>query len=269
MLNVQVVQPERHVGLRWQRFGSYEHAAADAVAHLVLPEISRACVAMPIGFIMAREKLVPVAVQGLEPGRNLFVAEDGRWLGGYIPAAYRSHPFALGSTREGQPILCVLEDSDLLGKSGGEPFYDEHGQQAPCLKQVLEFMIEVSRQRQATQRVCAALQKHSLIEPWIFKSATDAGERHVEGLYRVDKVALKALSARGFEELRLAGALPVIYCQLLSMQHLPNLHRMAQDGRSGIQARPPAIDGDLDLEFLSSGETVSFGLHASMPNTPA
>ena len=51
MNNVHVVAKERHASKRWQRYDSYAHAATDAVAHLVLPEIPRACVVMPIGFI--------------------------------------------------------------------------------------------------------------------------------------------------------------------------------------------------------------------------
>lgn len=269
MINVQVVQKERHADLMWQRFGSYEHAAADAVVHLVLPEISRACLAMPVGFIMVRENLVPVAVQGLEPGQNLFVAEDGSWLGDYIPAAYRSHPFALGATRDGEPILCVLEDSDLLVKAGGEPFFDEQGERAPCLTQVLEFMVEVVNHRKATRRVCSVLQKHRLIEPWQFKCETEVGIQYAEGLFRINKAALEKLGTSEFDELRRTGALPVIYCQLLSVQHVAKLHRMAQERKAGTPDQPLAGAEDLDLEFLNSGGTVSFGLHAPTLGTQA
>src|SRR5690606_25608640 len=140
--------------------------------------------------------------------------EDGRWLADYIPAAYRSHPFALGAARDGRPVLCVFEDSDLLEDTGGEPFFDGQGERAPFLNEVMDFMVHVSSQRKATRHACAVLQKYNLVQPWIFKKQTDAGEQIISGLYRIDKTALKQLSSDGFQEVRLAGALPLIYCQL-------------------------------------------------------
>jgi hypothetical protein len=57
---------------------------------------------------------VPVAVQGLAPGQNLFVAPDGRWLAAYTPAAYRGYPFQLAHAENGQQVLCFDEESGLI-----------------------------------------------------------------------------------------------------------------------------------------------------------
>jgi len=260
MNNVHVVAKERHASKRWQRYDSYAHAATDAVAHLVLPEIPRACVVMPIGFIDTKNGLVPVAIQGLEPGKNLFVAEDGRWLADYVPAAYRSYPFALGVDTDGQPVLCVLEDSGLVTDSGTEPCFDEQGGRAPFLNDVMNFMLRVSSQRKATRHACSVLQKHKLVQPWPFTKQTDAGEQVISGLYRIDKTALKQLSGDDFQEVRLAGALPLIYCQLLSIQHLPKLHQMARSQTESADDLFLSDDNDLDLEFLNNGGTIGFGL---------
>ena len=260
MANIHVVAKERHAGKRCQRYTSYAHTADHAVAHLVLPELSRASVAMPIGFIEVKGGLAPVAIQGLEPGRNLFVADDGRWLADYIPAAYRSHPFALGATEEGQPVLCVLEDSELLSDISGEPFFNENGEQTHFLNEVLSFLVQVAIQRRATQRVCSVLRDYGIVQPWPFKRTGGNGEQSIGGLYRVDQTALKNLSAAAFQEIRLAGALPVIYCQLLSMQHLAKLHQLAQMRTADQDAMSPKHDGDLDLEFLNNAGTISLGM---------
>ncbi|NYT45447.1 SapC family protein [Alcaligenaceae bacterium] len=259
MPNIQILSRDRHAGKRWQRYTSYAHTAADAVAHLVLPELSRACVAMPIGFIRVQGGYAPVAVQGLEPGRNACVADDGRWLADYIPAAYRSHPFALGISQTGQPVLCIDEDSSLLSDTKGELFYDKHGEPTSFLKDILDFMVHVARQRRTTQRICAVLEKFALLEPWPIRQETDAGPQTNEGLHRIDKTALKNLSAAALHELKLAGALPVIYCQLLSTQHVPKLVRLTQRRAADRAAAPLAPAGDLDLEFLNNGGTISFG----------
>lgn len=262
MTHIHVVAKARHAHKRWQRYTSYAHTAADAVAHLVLPELSRACMAMPIGFMATKGGLAPVAIQGLEPGKNLFVAHDGQWLADYIPAAYRSYPFVLGATEDGKPVLCVIENSGLLSDTVGEPFFDDRGEPAAFLKKVLDFMVQVSIRRRATQRICSVLQKHDLIVPWPFERQTDAGVQMVDGLHRVDRGALNALSADAFQELRAAGALPALYCHLLSMQHLPKLADLArfahiQSAEHVTSTLAPA--GDLDLEFLNNDGTLCFG----------
>ena len=62
---------------------------------------------------------------------------------------------------------------------------------------MLNFLTQVGANRQATQRMCAVLQQHGLIQPWPIKLQTDAGEQNIEGLHRIDEAALNALARRG------------------------------------------------------------------------
>src|SRR5690606_6956958 len=135
MSEVHVVTKERHGMKRWRRYDTYLHAAQDAASPLVLTELARACIALPIGPMEIRDCVVPVALLGLEPGRNVFVDANGTWTAAYIPAAYRSYPFALGATAGAEPVLCVREDSNLLSAEG-EPFFDAHGEFSRPVKQV-------------------------------------------------------------------------------------------------------------------------------------
>ena len=259
MSSIHVVSRDRYARKHWQRYRSYAHAALDPVAPLVLRELSRACTAMPIGFIELKGELLPVAVQGMEPGKNLFFDPDRGWLSDYIPAIYRSHPFVLGTTSDGDSVLCVMEDSGLLSEADGEPFFDDDGNFAPRLQEVFDFMIQVSQQRSATRRICAELRKHGLIQPWPIKRTTDAGAQFIRGLHRIDRDAMQALPAQGLQELRLAGALPVIYCHLISMQHMSRLANLALAQEGGSDAPQLVSEGELDIEFLNHGGTVSFG----------
>ncbi|MDV7395813.1 SapC family protein, partial [Arthrospira platensis SPKY1] len=114
MPRYEPVAASTHATQRWQRYSSHAFAATDAVAPLVVQELPKACMHLAIAFIPQGEHFTPVAVLGLQPGQNLFVTPDGRWLGGYTPAAYRGHPFALANTPNGQQVLCVDADSGLL-----------------------------------------------------------------------------------------------------------------------------------------------------------
>jgi hypothetical protein len=259
MPNYSVISKAQYASKRWQRHTGYHFAAHDAVIPLVVQELPKAMMALPIAFVMTDEAFLPVAVQGLAPGKNLFVAPDSRWLGGYIPAAYRGYPFAVANTDDGQQVLCIDEASSLITDSEGEPFFNDDGTPAKALADVLNFLTQVHANREVTARICAVLQKHNLIQAWPIKVQAEAGEQNVEGLFRIDEAALNALSAEAFDEVRQAGCLPVAYCQLLSMQHLPMLGKLAQAHAQAAQPLPQTPTGELNLEFLNDSGTISFG----------
>src|SRR5690606_13482573 len=119
MAELTVISREQHADKRWKRYTSYSFAAGDAVVALVAQELPRACLSLPLGFVKTEAGFQVVAVQGLQPGRNLWVAPDGRWLGGYVPAAYRGYPFVLANTEDGKRVLCVRPDSGLVNESEG------------------------------------------------------------------------------------------------------------------------------------------------------
>lgn len=237
------VTAERHAQKRWQRFSSYAFAERDAVVPLVAAEFAKAALALPIALVPRGSAgegsgFMFAAVLGLEPGASLFVAADGRWLGRYVPSALRSHPFRLIQAENDKLVLCVDEESGLVGEYGEEAFFDETGEIATSVKQVMEFLTQIERNRAATLPVCDLLNTHGLIQPWPVKIEGDAGERTLTGLYRIDEAALNALPVQALGELRDAGGLSMAYCQLLSMQNLALLSEIAR-ARS---AQAPKLD---------------------------
>lgn len=86
MADYHVIIREQHGHQYWLKQSSYRFASSDALCPLVAQELPTAVLSLPIGFIAEEEHFVPVAVQGLAAGQNLFVAADGRWLTSYIPA---------------------------------------------------------------------------------------------------------------------------------------------------------------------------------------
>jgi hypothetical protein len=76
----------------------------------------------------------------------------------------------------------------------------------------------------------------------------------------VDEKALNQLSAEALQALQQSGALQLCYCQLLSMQHLQTLGKLAQAHQEAEQmaALPKTEKGELDLSFLADDTTISF-----------
>ena len=293
MSNIQAVTPARHGRQRWQRPSNYAFACKDAVVALVAQELPKAMVTLPIAFIAAGDSFILVALQSFELGRNLYVAPNGQWVGGYIPAAYRGYPFVMVADSDGRQTLCVDEDSGLVFDSDtgatGEAFFAEHAEpgfafnskpnvsavdmanmpDSPSVKpgaelaKIFSFLDQVSLNRFATVRICATLQRYALIQPWPIKLTGSEKEQSVEGLFRIDEQRLGQLSAEELLAVRDAGALSAAYCQLLSMQHLANLGVLANahaevQAQSTVAAAVPVKGKDLDLSFLEGSETLKF-----------
>jgi hypothetical protein len=52
------------------------------VAPLVVQELAKACMSLPIAFTQQNDAFVPHALQGFTPGRNMFVV-NGKWVAPY------------------------------------------------------------------------------------------------------------------------------------------------------------------------------------------
>jgi hypothetical protein len=217
--------------------------------------------AFPIAFVKSDDGYTPVALLGLMQGQNLFVAANGRWIGGYVPAAYRGYPFRLGQNPEGQRLLCVDEDSGLLMSPGSnaneksEAFFDEAGQPTEAVTKVLGFLSQVADNKEATTTVCDLLEVHKLIEPWPIIIKGPEGEKPLEGLFRVNEAALRVLKSKAVTALHKENALMAAYCQILSMQTFPILGQLIEahaKAKTAVQnLPPPAPSGEIDFSFLA------------------
>lgn len=262
MVDYKVITLERHGLKHWLNYSNYTFAAGDALCPLVIQELPKAVLAMPIGFIAEGEHFVPVAVQGLEVGQNLLVALDGRWLVSYVPALYRGYPFHLATMEGGGQVLCIDEASGLMSESIGEPFFNADGTPGEAVLGVLEFFNQIEANRQLTRSICAVLQQHGLIQSWPLTVQVEQGEQRIEGLFRIDEAALNGLDADALIEVRNAGGLTMAYCQLLSMQHMSILGTLAQthaSARKSLGEDSLSKNDGLNAEFMNESGTFSFG----------
>jgi len=230
MPQLTAITPQHFARKAWQRRSGYAFAAQAHILPVVVAELARLVPALPMGFVQTEASFQLVAITALQPGTNLFVAPDGRWLNNYVPAALRAYPFRLikPEDRE-QSILCFDESSGRVVEAGqGEAFFDEEGAPSQAVKEVLDFLSQIERSRLATQTAVNALQAAGLIQPWPLKVRQGDQIRPVEGIHRADEAALHALSDDAFLSLRKAGALLLAYAQLLSMNQLVMLQKAAE-----------------------------------------
>lgn len=223
------ISVERHRELRWSPFTNYGFARKTTVAPLVLAELSRAVLSMPIGFVRRNDVVQPVALLGFRPEENLFVDADGRWLGPYVPAAFRGYPFRLMAVEaDNRLVLCVDEGSGLVGPNESEAFFGPDGHPTERVRKVLDFLTQVAADYETTLRATAALDQAQLLVPWPLEVREEGKTRKVEGLLRVDEQALQKLDGAALASLRDAKALALGYISLLSMQHVAVLGELAK-----------------------------------------
>ncbi len=215
----------------WTRPTDFSFAAGFPTTPVVAAELPSLVPAMPLGFVRNGGTFELVAICSLQPSNNLYVAPDGRWLGGYIPALLRSYPFRLAKAQgRDDSILCIDEASGMIVDHGqGVPFFEASGEPAPALKDILNMLTQIERSGVATQAAISALDSARLIQPWPLSLQPDSQPAAMaHGLFRIDEAAMNALSEENFLKLRGNGAFAIAYAQLLSMHQLGLLQRLDQ-----------------------------------------
>ena len=231
MAEFAVVTPESHGKKVWKQADNYTFSAADTVIPLVVAELSRAITAMPIGFIKQEFGYQLVAIASLQPGQNLYVAPDGKWLGTYIPSVLRAYPFVMLKPRNAEkPVLCINEGSGLVLERSeeGNAFFDEKNHPSQEIKDILNFLSTVEASRDVTQGAVNALADAGLITPWEINLKQGEKVVAVSGLFRIDEAALKKLNDEEFLSLRKVSGLTIAYGQLFSINQLAVLEPLGR-----------------------------------------
>lgn len=244
MVKYVPLNPAAHGGKTWNLPSSnYGFASRATFVAIVGAEMANAATNMPLAFIRDGEQFQPVGLLSYHKGHNLFVRPDGRWIGGYIPAAFRAYPFRfLRPPGSDKSILCIDEESGLLESGKGtEPFFDDVGKPSKSVTGVIAMLEALEKSRALTAIAVRALEAAGVIVPWDLEVKDGRNETQVQGLFRVDEQLLQKLDDEAFLGLRKASALPLAYAQLISMARLSLLVNMANETQKRPSPPPNAI----------------------------
>lgn len=243
MANIQPVTFTAHGNKRWQRFSSYAFAAQTTMAPLMLTEVRDAASAFPIGFVKHGGNCFPVAILGLDENVNLFVNDQGEWIGAYVPGAFRVWPFSLVYTERGDKLLCVDEDSGLVSDGpDGERFFEEDETPSKVLQEVTSFIARFSQDRDPSLAACAALEAAGVLQPWSAVVRIEDRQWTMDGFMRIDENALNNLRTSTLASLHKAGALALAYSQLHSVAQLAFLGRLAEQRYARLKEQAAATE---------------------------
>lgn len=236
----------RHADLCVKATGGYGFARHVNSVPLVASEIVPASAEYPVVFAVTPEGVVPVAVLGLSQGENLFIGEDGRWLGNYVPAFLRRYPFVFSSSEENTRLtLCVDESYEGCNREDrGERLFDAEGEHTLRLKSVLEFLKQYQAEFERTKQFCANLQQLGVLEPMNANFRLPGGrEGALGGFSGVDRARLKAIGPEALDRLARTDELELAYLQINSLRHFQTLVERAGRTAPPSEAGPTGTEG--------------------------
>lgn len=258
----QMVTRERHTYKKWLPFTDYRFAASVSAVPLAANEVFDSARAFALAFMEIEGGLTLAAMLGLRSGQSLFVAPDGRWLGGHMPFALRAYPFNLARTAEGKFVLCVNEGSGLVRDAAvgddGTPFFGPEGKPTAETQRVVDTLTNARRGFDTIRAATAVLAARNVLEPWPLTARDESGERRIGGLMRVNEAALNAVNADDLVALRDAGGLAIAYAQLLSTGNVPSLGNLADAHNRAATQRSASVaaqsflledDGNLKIDW--------------------
>lgn len=167
------------------------------------------------------EAAAPLALLGLQEGRNLYVDADGNWEAtAYVPAFVRRYPFMLARLTSNSPelSLCFDETHGLLADGVGEPLFVD-GKPSDTTSNILNFCEQfeqaVGRTRGFIDELTklnllmdgeVTIQREGLAEPAVYR-----------GFRMVDENKLQGLRGDQARKLVQNGMMGLIYAHLFSL----------------------------------------------------
>lgn len=199
---------------------------------------------------------LPLAILGVEQGRNAYVSPDGIWQARYLPAHIRRYPFMLAARPEsadeqgGRNFTVMVDLAAPHFKFGtGQPLFTEDGQPAPALLNAQKFLIAIQNDSDRTQQLVQQLEEAQLLvqEPLIVRVADNPVS--LDGLRVVNRQRLDGLPADTLKALQASGALQLVYAHFMSLTNLTNSVLVKGGGVS--------LDDDFTLPGMDD-DTISF-----------
>ncbi|MEP6906951.1 MAG: SapC family protein, partial [Pseudoxanthomonas sp.] len=176
---------------------------------------------------------------GLRSRENLFVDDEGRWSGTYVPAFVRRYPFVLAELPGQNVGVCIDEAFTGLNEREGEALFDAQGSNTPFLQNAMDFLQQYQREYVRTEAFCRRLQDAGLLREMNAKADLVDGRSFTVGsLLVVDEPKLMALPDATVLSLFRTGEIHLISMHLMSLSNMQGLVERVAARKSPLQPAP-------------------------------
>jgi hypothetical protein len=232
-----------HGALKIKQSRHFDFARGTNSIPIAADEFVSAMPYYPIVFAGANDQVAPVAVVGLQNGRNLFVAEEGSWRAEtYVPVYVRRYPFALAKvTGRDDMVLAIDELAEVFSAQEGLPLY-ENGQPSTLTQRAGQICATFERQSVAAQQFASALAQANLLtdKQAEVRQSPESAPFVFSGFRVVDEARFNALPDNVYLDWRRRGWVALVYAHLMSLQRWAALAALA--GAQGAFAKTPAAE---------------------------
>lgn len=215
MANLTPLSPKEHASKNFKPRDKYLFTKDEKFAPIILTEIPNLLGNYLLAFLQEDESFLPIAILG-DGTKNLYVNQEGLWLNSYVPSSFRGFPFAIAQDQNQNKLLCIF-DEHLSDDPSDAPLFEEKGSLSSQANEYLNFLQLCDKAKQDTLKAAKALADANILCPWeLIISTPDEKKLAINGLYRLDEIALSKVSPEQMIQLRNTGALGLAYAQLFS-----------------------------------------------------
>jgi len=180
-----------------------------------------------------------VALLGFDKTENLFLRDDGRWDGSYVPGVLARGPFLIGFQEQEiggelrkEPVIHVDIEDPRVGRPEGHAVFMPQGGNTPFLDHIATVLAGIRQGIDVSKPMFAMLTELDLIEPVKLEVKPTADETYsVVGLHTINQQRLAALDGAALERLNRAGYLQAIFLVMNSMSNVRRLIALKQQRR--------------------------------------
>jgi len=224
--DVTPVTRKAHGKLSLKKGATYEFARETNAVPVVLAEFPRACADYAIVFTDASEGLIPAVILGVRDKENAYVAKDGSWDAGYIPAFVRRYPFVFATDAKAETFTLMIDQnySGFNTEGKGERLFDSDGEHTAFLTNTLNFLREYQAHFGRTRAFGKKLDELGLLEPVEARVPLPKDpDRRLTGFRIVNRDKLKALSGDVLAQMIKTDELELVFLHLFSLRNLNRL----------------------------------------------
>lgn len=227
--NFEPLDPEKHQALRFSELSDFNFAKPLSSVPISLTEMQQAANFYPI-VLPEGSSSVPSVLLSIKEGTHPYIDDQGKWKVPYIPLCLRLYPFILAKAEtngNGQDryILCLDRDAGHFSNQEGEALFTESGEIRGFVKHTFDTLKLYQQELATVHALFAKLYEKGVITDKTFEFQVGGQKKSLNGFRGVDMEKLVALDDASLAKMVKNGTMPLVYCHLQSIRHLPFLHQ--------------------------------------------
>lgn len=216
--NIVPLTRESHGHLYIERLDNFAYAKDINTIYVFCMEFIRVAKEFPILFNMKTDEIHPVALLGLQQGRNEFLGKDAHWKAEYVPCYIRRYPFILiDNTDTGEAHIGIDDAYPGLNTRGrGIPLFGQV-EDGPMLTEVKDFCRKFQTHISRTQQFCQRMKELDLLVPVRVANPEISSKIDLDGYAVVERQRIWDLEDDVLLDLMKSDTMELLYMHLFSI----------------------------------------------------